>query len=333
MEVDVVVARTSASHPLRVDWLPVPWPGRIGLTFAPGKKQLKPASGIQWDRELAADVRRLGSEFETHHLVCLLEDKELHELDIAGLGKAAQQGGIAFHRLRVPDGGVPPDPVAFARLVSEVCGWSAAGDNVVIHCKGGLGRAGTFGGCVLRVAGLDGDEALAALNQARGPSCPETLAQEAFIRAFSGGNPSPRSAILGAVLGAAIGDAMGHPTEFLSLAGIQQTYGPTGLMALNSGGSATANGLHPTPTTLRWPRSSRGGCNPVGQAVRSMPGRPSGVGPIKCDRDLHLPRPAARPSRGFLRGYSPDRIPAGARADCVQPGAHRLLGHSIDAEQ
>lgn len=33
----------------------------------------------------------------------------------------------------------------------------------------------------------------------------------------------------GAVLGAAIGDAMGHPTEFLSMDAIHQTYGPDGV--------------------------------------------------------------------------------------------------------
>jgi ADP-ribosyl-[dinitrogen reductase] hydrolase len=226
-----VVARTSASHPLRVDWLLVPWPGRVGLTFAPGKKQLRPASGQPWDRELAADVQALVSEYETDHLVCLLEDEELPVLHIAGLEATVRQAGIAFHRLRVADGDVPRDPVAFGRLVSDICGWSAAGEIVVIHCKGGLGRAGTVGGCVLRVAGSNGDQALSALHTARGPSCPETSAQEAYIRAFAGGPPSSRSAVLGTVLGAAIGDAMGHPTEFLSMEAIRQTYGPTGVQS------------------------------------------------------------------------------------------------------
>ena len=38
------------------------------------------------------------------------------------------------------------------------------------------------------------------------------------------------AAILGAVLGAAIGDALGHPTEFLSIEGIEQRYGPKGVL-------------------------------------------------------------------------------------------------------
>lgn len=36
--------RNSTSHPIRVDWLPLPWWGKVGLTFAPGKKQTSAAA-------------------------------------------------------------------------------------------------------------------------------------------------------------------------------------------------------------------------------------------------------------------------------------------------
>ena len=207
----------------------MPWPGKVGLTFAPGKKQATPQSGDAWDRDLASDVRRLASEFVTRHLVCLLEDWELQELQIAGLDAEAREAGVSFHRFPVADGTVPRDHGAFAQLVSDICGWSAAGENVVIHCKGGLGRAGTTGGCVLRMAGLDGAEAVAALHRARGSSCPETREQEQFIRDFQGPQPNRAAGVAGAVLGAAIGDAMGHPTEFLSMRDIHRKYGPSGV--------------------------------------------------------------------------------------------------------
>ena len=52
--------RTSETHPLRLDVLPsglLPAPGRLGLTFAPGKK----APGLDgfWRRDLRMDLRRL----------------------------------------------------------------------------------------------------------------------------------------------------------------------------------------------------------------------------------------------------------------------------------
>ncbi|MCZ2110943.1 MAG: hypothetical protein LC118_15475 [Dehalococcoidia bacterium] len=146
------MGRTSASHPIRVDWLPTPWLGRVGLTFAPVKKQPDAASG-SWDRDLTADIERLRAEFSAAHLVCLLDDSELVELEIEGLPSAAQAAGIAFHRLPIPDGSVARAPAEVMDLVSRISGWAEAGENVVIHCKGGLGRAGTIGGCVLRSAG------------------------------------------------------------------------------------------------------------------------------------------------------------------------------------
>lgn len=222
------MTRTSASHPIRVDWLPTPWLGKVGLTFAPGKKQLDAATG-SWDRDLTSDIERLRSEFAATHLVCLLEDSELAELNIEGLAAAAGAAGMAFHRLPIGDASIPDDLAAVTALVSRIAGWAGAAENVVIHCKGGLGRAGTIGGCVLRYSGRDAMAALDALAEARGANCPETSAQRRFIECFVAGPPAARSRILGLVLGAAVGDALGHPTEFLSHQAIRRQYGPFGV--------------------------------------------------------------------------------------------------------
>ena len=137
-----------------------------------------------WERDLFVDLARLRTEFNADHLVCLLEDHELVDLHIESLPAAAKDLGLAFHRLPISDGDVPRNTAESAALVASVAGWAAAGENVVIHCKGGLGRAGTIGGCVLRTAGLDGAAALTALHGARGPSCPETEAQRRYIEEF-----------------------------------------------------------------------------------------------------------------------------------------------------
>jgi len=50
---------------------------------------------------------------------------------------------------------------------------------------GGLGRAGTIGGCVLRAAGLDAPATFAALLDARGECCPETNAQRLYVQQFT----------------------------------------------------------------------------------------------------------------------------------------------------
>jgi len=222
------ISKTSASHPIRVDWLPTRWLGKVGLTFAQGTKQPNAATG-SWDRDLAADISRLRNEFGADHLVCLLQDHEFEELAIGGLADASANARIAFHRLPIADGSVPADPGQLTALISQIVGWAAAGENVVIHCKGGLGRAGTVGGCVMRAAGREPAAALADLKTARGPDCPETTEQRRFIERFVPGPPAARSRVLGAVIGAAVGDALGHPTEFLSTAQLHTKYGPNGV--------------------------------------------------------------------------------------------------------
>ena len=67
----MTTARTSATHPLRVDFVDaeeLKLPGRLGLTFAPGKKQRHAQTG-SWDRDLETDLRVLRDEFGTDLLV------------------------------------------------------------------------------------------------------------------------------------------------------------------------------------------------------------------------------------------------------------------------
>lgn len=181
------MTRTSHSHPISVAWLPTPepWLGKVGLTFAPGKWQPKAASG-SWDRNLALDLARLKHDFDAAHLVCLLEDHELRELRIERLPDVTAELGIALRRLPIADGTVPQDAAAVANVVSDIVSWAQSGENVIIHCKGGLGRAGTISGCVLRSSGMDAQATLAALVEARGPNCPETAAQHQYVTQFGG---------------------------------------------------------------------------------------------------------------------------------------------------
>ena len=176
--------QTSETHPLQVGWLAGPWLGRVGLTFAPGKQQPGAQSGA-WMRNLQQDLERLRTVHGVEHLVCLLEDHELHKLVISDLAQRAVACGLKFERLRIADGSIPVDVGAVRALVRQICDWAAAGQTTVIHCKGGLGRAGTIGGCVLRAAGLDAPATFEALLGARGPSCPETNAQRLYVQQFT----------------------------------------------------------------------------------------------------------------------------------------------------
>lgn len=175
--------KTSVSHPIYVDWL-VEVPGRIGLTFAPGKHAASKYGSGTWARDLDADLDKLVTD-GMRVQVCLLEDHELTRLRIPGLVAAAEKRGVRLLRLPIPDGGVLVDVSPVRSLVKEIVAHASKGDDVVIHCMGGLGRAGTIGGCTLLALGKSHHEALAILREKRGVNCPETDGQRAFIRAFS----------------------------------------------------------------------------------------------------------------------------------------------------
>ena len=176
--------KTSETHPIEVGWLPNLWPGRVGLTFAPGKQQADGSSGA-WMRNLELDLQRLRTVHGAQHLVCLLEDHELVKLAIADLAQRAKSNGLEFHRLPIQDGSIPAELGAVRALAQRICSWAAARQTAVIHCMGGLGRAGTIGGCVLRTAGLDAPATFEALREARGVKCPETNEQRLYVQQFT----------------------------------------------------------------------------------------------------------------------------------------------------
>lgn len=247
--------RTSNSDPLNVAWLPTPYPGRVGLTLAPGKHQTS-QEGAPWARDLAPDLDRLVQVHEAHVLVCLLEDAELGRLKIPNLVAEAEARGLEVHRLPIRDGGVLPKLAPMRALVQVIAQAAQAGRNVVVHCAGGLGRAGTVGGCLLTHTGQSPDEALKTLAERRSKRCPENNRQKDFIREFArtappeaarGTQDDLRDKVAGVVLAGAIGDAMGNPTEFMSMASIRATYGPQGVQGFEK--YWTRDGLRFAPYT------------------------------------------------------------------------------------
>jgi len=91
--------------------------------------------------------------------------------------------GIDMLRLPIPDGGVPANGEEARELVRAIRIRLEAGDNVVIACRGGLGRTGMIAACTLIGAGLPAGESIDAVHAARHGTI-ETDAQEAFVVSF-----------------------------------------------------------------------------------------------------------------------------------------------------
>lgn len=180
------VIHTSKTDPIRVDWIPFEFtaPGRIGLTFAPGKQGDALASRVTWRRDLRADMRQLRDVERADVLVTLLEGHELLALRITGLFAEAKRQKMQVRHMPIKDVDVPREPRRLRWLLDKLHEHVEQGHNVVVHCAGGLGRSGVVVGCFLVSGGMTADRALRTLLDTRGPRCPETLMQVAFIRGF-----------------------------------------------------------------------------------------------------------------------------------------------------
>jgi ADP-ribosyl-[dinitrogen reductase] hydrolase len=214
--------RTSHTHPLQIAFVrPTPTSGRIGITFCPGKRQRDAATGA-WDRQLDVDLDAI-SDWGAVAVVSLTEAHELQALGVAGLGAEVRARHMDWLHLPIVDVSVPD--AGFERRWGDAGeGLRArlrAGFDIVVHCKGGLGRAGLTAARLMVELGVPAAEAVATVRQVR-PGAIETQAQLAFVLAQTHvPEPVPatteaaiRDRARGALLGLAVGDAVGTTLEF-----------------------------------------------------------------------------------------------------------------------
>lgn len=201
--------RTSFTDPIQIPTLAAAR-GRIGISFCPGK-QGPALAGFDWKRDLAIDldaVRVWGAAA----VVSLTEKHEMELLGVADLETAVAARGMEWFHLPIPDVTAPGEEfeqrwyTAGARLRSLL----TDGESVFIHCRGGLGRAGTVAARLLIELGITGaDTAIAQVRKVRSGAI-ETRAQEDHLRAIE--RIYDRSC--GCLIGLAVGDALGTTLEF-----------------------------------------------------------------------------------------------------------------------
>lgn len=176
---------TSETHPIQVSWIDTAlWPGRLGLTFAPGKKGASVVqAGVVHDRDLCADLDTLTRQ-GVQVLAPLIEAHEFELLCIPEYPRLAGERGLQVVACPIRDRDVPNDTAAFSAFLDELMDALLDGRAVVVHCRGGLGRAGLTAACLLAQAGMPPEQALARVREAR-PGAVETAAQERFVYDFT----------------------------------------------------------------------------------------------------------------------------------------------------
>jgi len=175
-------SRTSLSHPLQIATLPIET-GAIGVTFCPGK-QGDSVFGAPWARDLSLDLDVIQA-WGASAVVTLVEGHELISLGVPDLGQRVRERGMEWHHLPIVDLTAPGQafeetwhPVAMT-LRQRI----SSGGRVLVHCRGGLGRAGTVAACLLVEFGVAAPEAIQRVRTAR-PNAIETSAQERYVLAY-----------------------------------------------------------------------------------------------------------------------------------------------------
>ena len=171
--------------PIRVDFLAaehLPLPGRLGLTIAPGRCcGPDEAAGPHL---LVRDVGVLAEVYRAGTLVTLQEETELAALPAGDPRAEARRQGLESLWFPIVDGAAPSAPGEAAPVVEQVVSRLGAGQVVVVHCLGGLGRSGLLAACVLVRLGVDVAEAMARVRAAR-PGAIQTAVQERFIARYA----------------------------------------------------------------------------------------------------------------------------------------------------
>lgn len=180
--------RTSETDPLLIDEVAYPkGPGRIGLAICPGKCSPGARAG-GWQRDLDRDLDLI-RDWPASTVVTLIEDHEFHLLQVKRLPEEVRARSMAWLYLPIIDCSAPDKrflevwreegPRLHQRL--------AAGENILIHCMGGLGRTGTVAAQLLIEAGVDAREAIRRVRAAR-PYSIESGSQEGYLHRLADRN-------------------------------------------------------------------------------------------------------------------------------------------------
>ncbi|MFT5530001.1 MAG: protein-tyrosine phosphatase [Candidatus Poriferisodalaceae bacterium] len=161
---------------MRLHWIDTPV-GRLATSPAPSGSAI------------TAEVERMAAEGVEVVASCL-EVAEADSIGLANEGSELAAVDIGFVHHPVPDFGVPVDAGAADATVRKLADLLRAERSVVVHCRGGIGRASTIAACVLVELGVDPEVAMDRISAARGMRVPETQGQRMWVLGYSARQPN-----------------------------------------------------------------------------------------------------------------------------------------------
>jgi ADP-ribosyl-[dinitrogen reductase] hydrolase len=134
-----------------------------------------------WDRDLSLDLDAI-RDWGAAAVVTLVEPKELVVLRVEHLGEEVLRRRMLWFHLPIIDVSTPDE--GFERhwevAGNELRTLLRSGRDVLVHCRGGLGRAGTIGARLLIELGMEPATAIGQVRAVR-PGAIETHEQEKYV--------------------------------------------------------------------------------------------------------------------------------------------------------
>ena len=192
MKKDETLAETSKVAPFRASIVyKSAEGGSLYLSTCPGKKMAAGRNGKSYLRSLNNDIQHAKDKFGITSILCLLNPSELRTLGVHPemYDQVCSKRNVKLINYPIIEMAAPSDAAEFDReivdrkLVSEI----KTGGSVLVHCRGGVGRAGLVAACLLlRLGVVDSTEsAVARVRHFRDPRSVESQIQINFVRRYA----------------------------------------------------------------------------------------------------------------------------------------------------
>lgn len=162
--------------------------GRLFLSQAPGKHLQRGRDGKPYFRDLSTDLRQFLSA-GISHILCLLNPSELRSIGVDPDKYSVLATELGLHLFTYPiiEMSTPEDISSFeSQAMQPLLECINSGQSILVHCRGGIGRAGLVAACaLLRLGQATGPRmAIHMVRIARDRRCVESRKQEDFIALY-----------------------------------------------------------------------------------------------------------------------------------------------------
>jgi ADP-ribosyl-[dinitrogen reductase] hydrolase len=175
------MTRTSLTHPLQIAAISAgAGLGSVGVTFCPGKRDRNAMTGA-WHRDLGVDLDAIKA-WGASTVITLITQEEFSLLGVDSLGEEVMRRQMTWLHLPIVDVSIPDSKfeAQWVTVSDDLHKELHTGKNILVHCRGGLGRAGTIAARLLVELGCSPADAILKVRSAR-PGAIETREQEAYV--------------------------------------------------------------------------------------------------------------------------------------------------------